>query len=186
MRLALLAIAAASVWAQTPDIHGTVLEQGPNTPLAGVEIRLVDFIPVQDTLEERLVATVFTDDRGRFAFKPDKLGEYRVDVRKSGYTADDREQKKVFVILTKDRPVQEFQFSLMNPSHIAGQFLDEQDQPIAGLRIFVQPLQGALHGVAHAHFVDVAHVEHLNAHLVDKTLFTFIHTAYADLTDVLG
>ncbi|MFM2124047.1 MAG: hypothetical protein RL328_498 [Acidobacteriota bacterium] len=146
MRLALFAIVASCLRAQTPDIHGTVLEQGPNTPLPGVEIRLVDFIPVQDTLEERLVATAFTDDRGRFAFKPDKLGEYRLDVRKAGYTADDREQKKVFVILTKDRPVQEFQFSLMNPSHIAGQFVDEQDRPISGLRIFVQPQQGMLGG----------------------------------------
>ena len=64
MRLALFAI-AASLWAQTPQdtprIWGRVLEQGPNTPLAGVEIRLVDFIPVQDTLDERLVATVFSD-----------------------------------------------------------------------------------------------------------------------------
>ena len=51
MRLALFAIVASSLWAQAPEVRGSVLEQGPNTPLAGVEIRLVDFIPVQDTLE---------------------------------------------------------------------------------------------------------------------------------------
>ncbi len=146
MRLALLAIAASCLWAQAPQIHGTVIEQGPNKGLPGVEVTLVNFVPVQDTLDERKVATIFTDAQGRFAFQPPALGEYRLDIQKPGYSSPDTRSLKTFVILTKDRPSQEFRFTLMNPSGLTGRFLDEQDKPIAGLFVLLQPLQAILAG----------------------------------------
>lgn len=146
MRLALFAIAACCAWAQTLEIHGTIIEQGPNKGLAGVEVTLVNFVPVQDTLDARTVATVFTDTQGRFSFQPPALGEYRVDIQKPGYTSPDARSLKTFVILTADRPAQEFRFTLMNPSGLTGRFIDEQDKPLPGLFVLLQPLQAMLAG----------------------------------------
>ena len=44
--------------------------------------------------------------------------------------------------------------------------------------------QGQLHRVAHAHLVDVAHVEHLDAHVMHQALFAGVHAADADLAQV--
>ena len=46
--------------------------------------------------------------------------------------------------------------------------------------------QRQLDGGAHAHFIDVAHIEDFQVHLVHKTLLAFVHAADADLAYPLG
>ena len=50
--------------------------------------------------------------------------------------------------------------------------------------VCIQSGQRLLHGLAHAHLVDVAHVEHLQALLMHKALFACVHAADADLPDL--
>ena len=52
--------------------------------------------------------------------------------------------------------------------------------------VLVHPHQRLLHGVAHAHLVDVAHVEHFQTHFVHEALFARVHTADADLAHHVG
>ena len=54
------------------------------------------------------------------------------------------------------------------------------------MRVGVHQRQGQLHGVAHAHFVDITHVEHLDAHVMHQALLARIHAADADLAQVFG
>ena len=52
--------------------------------------------------------------------------------------------------------------------------------------LVVQRGERQFHRVAHAHFVDEAHVEHLQSHLVHQSLFAGIDTADSDLAHHLG
>ena len=51
------------------------------------------------------------------------------------------------------------------------------------VRVGVDRRQRELHRVAHAHLVDVAHVEDLEAGLVDEALLARVDAADADLAD---
>ena len=53
------------------------------------------------------------------------------------------------------------------------------------VRVRIQRGQRQLHRVAHAHLIDVAHVEHLQPHLVHEALLARVDTADADLADHL-
>ena len=48
-----------------------------------------------------------------------------------------------------------------------------------------RPASAAVHGLAHAGLVDVAHVEDLEAELVDEALLAEVDAADADLADVV-
>jgi len=52
--------------------------------------------------------------------------------------------------------------------------------------VLIHVLECLLHRVSHAHFVDVAHVEHLEARLVYQALFSGVHAADADLAHLTG
>ena len=49
------------------------------------------------------------------------------------------------------------------------------------VRVLVQAGERGLHRGAHAHFIQVAHVEHFQPGFVHQPLFARVHAAYADL-----
>ena len=49
------------------------------------------------------------------------------------------------------------------------------------MRVAVEPGERLLHRLAHAHLVDVAHVEHIEALVVDEALLASVDAADADL-----
>jgi len=68
-----------------PEIRGTVIERGPETGLAGVEVVLSEFVAANDTLEPRTFGKVLTDARGSFSFKPQHLGDFKIEYSKPDY-----------------------------------------------------------------------------------------------------
>ena len=54
------------------------------------------------------------------------------------------------------------------------------------MRAAVEPGERLLHGLTHAHLVDVAHVEHLEPLLVEEALLAGIDAAHAELADPRG
>lgn len=85
MRFLLTLGFALPVLAQTAEIRGTVIERGPNAPLAGATVTLYEFVPNGDTLDDRVFKTINTDARGAFSFSPGHLGDFRLEVNKPGY-----------------------------------------------------------------------------------------------------
>ena len=86
----LLPLAAGVLLAQStnnavPEIRGTVLEQGPNTFLSGVEVTLTEFVPVDNDLQPKTFGTALTDSQGAFSFKPNHIGDFRLNIKKAGY-----------------------------------------------------------------------------------------------------
>src|SRR6187399_2143839 len=95
----------------TPEVRGFVYEQGPNTGLAGAEVVLTEFIPRGNDLDPRVFATVFTDARGAFSFKPGHLGDFRLDVKKAGYTnraGSFESSRGTYLVLSAQQPSQQF------------------------------------------------------------------------------
>ncbi|MEO8096139.1 MAG: carboxypeptidase-like regulatory domain-containing protein [Acidobacteriota bacterium] len=136
MRLLLILLATSAV-AQNLEIRGTVIERGPNTGLAGVQVTLTEFVQNGDTLDPKLFANIFTDAGGRFSFKPTHFGDFRLDIQKAGYMAGDRDSIIEFVVLTSERAAQEFRFGLMQPASLTGRVVDEKDQPVANLQLMI-------------------------------------------------
>ena len=67
MRLAPFLALSTALYAQsaTPEIFGRVIEQGPNTGLAGAEVTLTEFVPAPNNdLDPKIFGTVFTDQHG--------------------------------------------------------------------------------------------------------------------------
>lgn len=130
MRLALLLLAAANVWAQ--EIRGTVVELGPATGIPGAAVTVTWIVPAPDGVDERVVGTKLTDEFGRFSFILDALGEYRVAVSKPGY----QNTRPAYVRLRPEAPTWELRPGLSNPGTLTGQFIDDDSRPIAGLTVF--------------------------------------------------
>lgn len=143
MRL-LLALLAIPALAQPYEISGTVTEKGPNTGLPGVQVILTEFVPNNDTLDAKVFATAFTDAGGKFSFTPTHTGDFRLDIQKTGYIpsgdyvrARSPNSIEEFVVLTPQRPSQEWRFSLMQPASLTGRVVDDKDQPIPNLHLTV-------------------------------------------------
>ena len=143
MRL-LLALLAIPALAQPYEIYGTVTEKGPNTGLLGVQVILTEFVPNNDTLDAKVFATAFTDAAGKFSFKPTHMGDFRLDIQKPGYVpsgnfvrARSPDSIEEFVVLTPQRPSQEWRFTLMQPASLTGRVVDDKDQPIPNLPLIV-------------------------------------------------
>ncbi len=131
MRFALLAMTAAGLFGQAPEIRGSVFDQGSGTPLQGVEVTLT----LSPGPNARVVATTFTGRDGAFFFKPEAFGQYQVDLKKAGYALARGFTLSTF-FLSADRPLMDLpRFTLMNPSTVSGRLLDERDKPLAGFRV---------------------------------------------------
>ncbi len=148
----LLVLLAASAFAQpAPEIRGVVIEQGPNTPLAGAEVTLYEFVPNGDTLDARVFKTISTDARGAFTFKPGHLGDFRLEVKKPGYVTPDEgprnpggETFKLQLFLAVRNATSDHRIVLMNPSSLSGRVVDEDRKPVANFRVFLQPADSLL------------------------------------------
>ena len=152
MRVLLLPLLfALSGWAQTAEIRGTVVEQGPNTPLPGAEVTLYEFVPNGDTLDAKVFKSIHTDSRGAFSFKPGHLGDFRLEVKKPGYVVQEDGPRNpggdtftLQLFLAAARPTAEHRIVLMNPSSLTGRIVDEDRKPVADFRVFVQPADSLL------------------------------------------
>jgi hypothetical protein len=145
MKLAAAFFLTLAAFAQTPEIRGTVVEQGPNSPLARAEVSLYEFLRTGDNLDERLYRTIYTDDRGAFSFKPTHLGDYRLEVRKPGYFSNgdsfDRYQSGTYKLqlhVTETNQTQTLRVVLLVPSSLTGRVVDEDRKPVANFTVFVQ------------------------------------------------
>lgn len=144
MRLALLAITAAALFGQSPEIRGIVVEQSSGAGLAGVEVTLA-LNPLQTP---HVVATTFTDGAGNFQFKPETFGQYGVEAKKPGYSLARGGFVSSTAFVSADFPIWRPRIELMNPSSVTGRFLDEQDRPMSGLRVSVVNVNGLSGGGA--------------------------------------
>jgi hypothetical protein len=152
MRVPLLVLLAASAFAQpAPEIRGIVIERGPNTPLAGAEVTLYEFVPNGDTLDARVFKTLSTDPRGAFSFKPGHLGDFRLEVKKPGYITPDEgprnpggETLKLQLFLDERNATSNHRIVLMNPSSLSGRVVDEDRKPVANFRVLIQPVDSLL------------------------------------------
>lgn len=145
-----LALAVCAL-GQTPEIRGTITEQGTNAPLPGAEVALYEFVPNGDTLDARLFKSVSSDARGTFAFQPGHLGDFRLEVRKPGYVTLDNSPRnpggplfKLQLFLDATHPAQDFRVTFMMPASLTGRVVDEDRKPVANFRIFVMPADSLL------------------------------------------
>ncbi|MEO5924783.1 MAG: carboxypeptidase-like regulatory domain-containing protein [Bryobacteraceae bacterium] len=140
----LLALLAIPALAQPYEIYGSVIEQGLNIGLPGVQVILTEFVPNNNTLDAKVFATAFTDAAGNFSFKPTHIGDFRLNIQKPGYVpsgnfvrARNPDSIEEFVVLTTQRPSQEWRFTLMQPASLTGRVVDDEDQPIPNLPLRV-------------------------------------------------
>ena len=140
--LALAAVAWCAPPQANPEIRGTVLEPGGNLPIAGVEVALFaqDSGPVKINggWKNEPSTKTTSDERGRFSFKPDKPGQYRVTAKKPGFVpagpvgASDSAD----VALTPANPAAEVKLYLARPGRLTGTVIDQDTHaPLANLRV---------------------------------------------------
>jgi carboxypeptidase family protein len=142
------ALAAALAAAQSRaalEIRGVVLEPGSVLGVAGAEVTLYEF--VRDADNTRIAfATASTDLGGAFQFRPLRVGDYYVEVRKPGYVSSYsfngaathvQESTGTLLSLSRDRPSQDVRLSLMRPGELTGRVIDEDGNPAAGVRVDV-------------------------------------------------
>jgi hypothetical protein len=136
-----LAFVAGIACAQTaikPEIRGTVSEPNLNIGVAGVEITLFEFLlDAEKTVVRTQIATTSTDTRGEFRFPLDHFGDYFVEVKKEGYSVPSVASGDGFARadVNRDHPTQDLRFLLSQPGAITGRVVDEDGNPVAGLRV---------------------------------------------------
>ena len=138
MKFAVLVLWAVTAFAQTPEIRGLITEQGSNFPIPGAEIKIYE---VGVANESTLVATVFTDTKGAYAYKPQRLGSYRLEARRPGYSAGQGQSdvaRTSFVLKSSWPGDMVVTLNLMRPGTLTGRVVDEDRQPIAGLSVYAQ------------------------------------------------
>lgn len=144
MKLAAACLLAVSACAQVPEIRGTVIEQDPNIPLPGAEIKVFESSANNDVT---LVATIFSDANGAYAFKPARLGNYRLEVRKTGYITNTNgigEVVRMTANLRSTGPRPDLQpAAFILPGSLTGRVVDEDRRPVAGLEVHVQAGTGS-------------------------------------------
>lgn len=73
LNLTLIAFAQAPA---EPELRGTVTEFGVTTPVAGAEVTISEFVVIDSTLTRKPIATIYTDNRGAFVYKPGHIGRF--------------------------------------------------------------------------------------------------------------
>jgi len=141
-RLALyLALMPGFAFAQNdnkPEIRGTVTEPSLNIGVAGAEITLFEFLLDADkTVVRTQIATTSTGTHGEFRFPLEHFGEYFVEVTKEGYSVPSvgAGDPVARADVNRDHPTQDLNFLLSQPGAITGRVVDEDGNPVAGLRV---------------------------------------------------
>jgi hypothetical protein len=126
---------------QQPEIRGVVLEPGTNQPVVDAEIELSVQTPGPVKLNGGWKADPSrrsrTDFSGAFRLPLDKLGPYRVEAKRPGYSAP-RDGGTNFreVTLTTESPLAEVRMYLAQPGRITGLVVDEETgKPVAKLHL---------------------------------------------------
>jgi 5-hydroxyisourate hydrolase-like protein (transthyretin family) len=142
---ALAAGLAAAQGRAALEIRGVVLEPGSVLGVAGAEVTLYEFVREADNARIAF-ATASTDLNGAFRFHPPRLGDYYVEVKKTGYvssysfngaTTPLQESTGTLLSLSRDRPSRDVRLSLMRPGELTGRVIDEDGNPAAGVTVEV-------------------------------------------------
>lgn len=143
-----LALAAGFVCGQSdnkPEIRGAVTDPSLDIGVAGAEITLFEFLlDAEKTVVRTQIATTSTDTRGEFRFPLQHVGEYFVEVKKEGYSVPvfgpggPPTNTGTRADVTLEHPSQDVRFLLTRLGEITGGVIDEDGNPIAGLRIGTQ------------------------------------------------
>jgi hypothetical protein len=141
-RFAAILMLAAGAWAQAPfEVSGTVTEPGvggaPDMPVAGAEVILMEYVLVDAYHTPKEYATAYTDGRGAYVFRPDRTGDYYLEVKKDGYKGLERPGDRP-VKLTRDRPRVTANFRLWRPGELTGRVVDENDEPVPDLMLSIR------------------------------------------------
>ena len=149
-RLALnLALMAGFVCAQSdnkPEIRGVVTDPNLNIGVAGAQITLFEFLlNAERTVVRTQIATTSTDTRGEFRLPLEHFGQYFIEVKKEGYSVPffggggvSPNGAAASVDIDRDHPTPDLRFSLSLPGEITGKVVDEDGNPVAGLRVGIQ------------------------------------------------
>ena len=123
-----------------PEIRGVVLEPGSNVAVPDAEVLLFVQEPGPIKLnggwKTEPSSKGKTDSTGSFSFSLDKPGPYRVEAKKTGYSAPGTSAAPNFVELklTEAKPVAEARLYLVHPGEITGRVVDEETrEPIPNL-----------------------------------------------------
>ena len=140
--LLLFPLVAALCFAQSDsafDIHGAVLEVGPNTGLAGAQVTVYQFD--RDRVRT-ILDSIVTDSYGAFHFTPTRAGDYYVEVSRPDYFVASQASRPgtppqsttgALVSLTKDHPSEELRFALLRFGGIKGKVVDDEGGPLSSL-----------------------------------------------------
>jgi len=134
------------IYAQPADllsVSGTVFELGSDgaatVPVAGAEVSFIEFVLVDGSPTRSPVATAYTDARGDYQFHPQHTGDYYVEVKKGGYRHAPSGSYGASMKLDQAHPTAKATFTLMRAgASITGRVVDEDGQPVPGLKIAVQ------------------------------------------------
>jgi hypothetical protein len=125
-----------------PEIRGVVLEPGSNVAVPDAEVMLFVQEPGPIKLnggwKTEPTSKGKTDSAGSFSFSLDKPGAYRVEAKKTGYSAPGTSATPNFVELklTEAKPVAEARLYLVHPGEITGHVVDEDTrEPIPNVRL---------------------------------------------------
>jgi hypothetical protein len=124
---ALLAVRASE---PRPEIQGVVLEQGTGYPVAGADVSLME-------MQGRPVAVTTTGLDGGFSFRPERFGDYRIEVRKHGWRSHGGlPGAAALVKLSEERPSHRWKAWMLRGGRLAGRVVDpETEDPIAGAMV---------------------------------------------------
>lgn len=125
-----------------PEIRGVVLEPGSNVAVPDAEVMLFVQEPGPIKLnggwKTEPTSKGKTDSAGSFSFSLDKPGAYRVEAKKTGYSAPGTSATPNFVELklTEAKPVAEARLYLVHPGEITGHVVDDETrEPIPNVRL---------------------------------------------------
>jgi hypothetical protein len=127
-----------------PEIRGAVTEVGTHLPISGVNVEIFrwpDEGPRPLGVKHDDTVTVRTDSSGVFQLRVERLGDYSVEIRKDGWSAD-RSLNPILntslgVRLTKDHPHGELKFQMARTGELAGSVVDfETRKPVANLHVW--------------------------------------------------
>ncbi len=122
-----------------PELRGTVVEYGTNTPIAAAEVILYEFVTIDGLYTRKQVASVITDPRGAFTLKPEHPGNFYIEAKKQTYLTAEQEDSlgpitgthlaETLLNIARD-PIPPIHFILIRPGGITGRVIDEDGKPV--------------------------------------------------------
>jgi len=130
--------------AAVPEVRGTIVESGTNTPIPGVEVTISEFGPNAEKITvNKAVASTFTDAKGAYSLKPGHLGDFSILAKKEGYSVAHADgvifaNPERRFILNAATPVQNLEMLLTRPATITGRVIDRDGNPVPNLRVTLE------------------------------------------------